>query len=337
MSTAISYENLKQYDNQIRNFVQLELASLDYTITDHEYRIVSLEGSICLQEGTQILMADGTTKNIENVKYGDMIMTYDIDNNEVIPCKSYGCMFTGYTHTYNHYCFDNGSILKVFGGHRLYDADKQELVYFSKMNIGDHAMTPECVPATYCYSPTKVPASVSTRKFTLFCETGLYFANNILCGHPLCQPLDLHIRTHGSVKLSDEDKATLQAYADARDNDYQVELSNPEYVKEATPFWKEQQAAKRKIEECKEKLAARDYKTIKAIQGKLTEEELVENINACEELRSMVNFEETIVADNKAHIKALQNKYNIHPRKLQVMETINVKDAIAKARAKYKN
>ena len=298
--------------------------------------IISLKADICFQEGTQILMADGTQKAIEEVQYGDMIMTYDMDSNELVPCKSFGCLPTGYAHSYNHYCFDNGSILKIFGGHRVYDADKQELVYFSKMSIGDHVMTPDCVPATYCYSPSKVPAAVSTRKYTIFCETGLYFANNILCGHPLCQPLDLHVRTHGAVQLSDEDKATLQAYADARDNDYQVELSNPEYVKEAMPFWREQQAAKRKIQECKEKLAARDYKTIKAIQGKLTEEELVENINACEELRSTVNFEETVVADSQAHIKTLQNKYNIHPRKLQVMETINVKDAIAKARAKYK-
>ena len=319
------YEGSEQYIPDLKQYLK-----------DHEDRITAIESSICLQEGTQILMADGTTKNIEDIKYGDMIMTYDIDNNEAIPCKSYGSLYTGYAHTYNHYCFDNGSILKVFGGHRLYDADKQELVYFSKMSIGDHAMTPECVPATYCYSPTKVPASVSTRKFTLFCETGLYFANNILCGHPLCQPLDLHIRTHGSVKLSDEDKATLQAYADARDNDYQVELSNPEYVKEATPFWKEQQAAKRKIQENKEGLAARDYKTIKAMQGKLTEEEIAENVKTCEELRAKINEEEEIVAKNKKNIKALQDKYNIHPRKLQVMETINVKDAIAKARAKYK-
>jgi len=297
--------------------------------------IIALQADICFQEGTTILMADRTYKAIEDVKYGDMIMTYDIDTNELVPCKSFGCLPTGYAHSWNHYCFDNGSVLKIFGGHRVYNADKQSLVYFSKLEIGDHCIASNCDQATYCYSPTKVPAAVSTRKYTIFCETGLYFANDILCGHPICQPLDIHIRTHGAVKLSEEDKAIIQAYADARDNEYLVEMQNKEYIAEALPIWKEQQTARRMIAECKDKLAKRDYKTIKAMQGKLTEEELSENIIVCDELRTTINNEELVVADNEAKIKVLQEKHNVHPRPLQTIETLNVRSAIAKARQKY--
>lgn len=297
--------------------------------------IIALQADICFQEGTTILMADGTYKAIQDVQYGDMIMTYDIDNNELVPCKSFGCLPTGFAHSWNHYCFDNGSVLKIFGGHRVYNADKQALVYFSKLEIGDHCVASNCKQTTYCYSPTKVPAAVSVRKYTIFCETGLYFANDILCGHPICQPLDFHIRTHGAVKLTDEDKAVIQTYADARDNEYLVEMQNKEYIAEALPIWKEQQTASRKIAECKEKLAKRDYKTIKAMQGKLTEDELSENIIACDELRTTINHEELVVANFKVKIKELQEKHNVHPRPLQTIETLNVKTAIAKARQKY--
>ena len=305
----------------------------DTALTEDD--IIALQADICFQEGTTILMADGTYKAIQDVQYGDMIMTYDIDNNELVPCKSFGCLPTGFAHSWNHYCFDNGSVLKIFGGHRVYNADKQALVYFSKMEIGDHGIASNCEQTTYCYSPTKVPAAVSVRKYTIFCETGLYFANDILCGHPICQPLDFHIRTHGAVKLSDEDKAVIQAYADARDNEYLVEMQNKEYIAEALPIWKEQQTASRKIAECKDKLAKRDYKTIKAMQGKLTEEEVLENITVCDELRTTINNEELVVADFKAKIKELQEKHNVHPRPLQTIETLNVKTAIAMARKKY--
>ena len=43
-------------------------------------------GSSCFVAGTQILMGDGTTKNIEDIKILDEIISYDIDNN--LPVKS---------------------------------------------------------------------------------------------------------------------------------------------------------------------------------------------------------------------------------------------------------
>lgn len=314
-----------------------QLSILENTLDGLDERVSALEADVCLQEDTQILMADNTYKSIQDVKYGDMIMSYDMETNELIPCKSYGALYTGYSPSFEHYCFSNGSILKIYGSHRIFDAKQKILVHSSKMNIGDAVVSSNCEEVLYYYSPKRVPLAVSKRKYLVFCETGLYFANDILCGHPICQPLDLHLRTHGSLKLSEEDKKVIQEYADARDNDYQVELSNPEYIKEALPFWKERRRADGVIKECKKGLAARDYKTIKALQGELSEEEQSENIKTCKGLRKTINDEESNVASAKEKIKKLQDKYNIHPRKLQVMETENIKTAIKRARAKYKN
>lgn len=41
-------------------------------------------GGTCFLPGTQISLADGTTKNIEDIKTGDMILSYDFENEKVV-------------------------------------------------------------------------------------------------------------------------------------------------------------------------------------------------------------------------------------------------------------
>ena len=50
----------------------------------------------CFRGDTQILMADGSTKDIKDVKYGDMIKSYDIENDCLVDVKSYGAYATGF-------------------------------------------------------------------------------------------------------------------------------------------------------------------------------------------------------------------------------------------------
>lgn len=312
-----------------------EVYALQNTVSDHEYRISAIEAALCLQEGTQILMADGTTKNIEDVQYGDMLMTWDIDNNCTIPCKSYGNVFTGYTTSWENFCFDNGSVLKISDNHRIYKADKQIPVLASKWKLGDKSIASNGALATFYYAPKNLPAAIERRKFSVLCETGLYFANDILCGHLLSQPLNVNQRTHGALHLTEEDKAVLLEYATAREQEHLVELQYPEYMKESLPYRQKKEMAEQKIKDYKKKLAGRDYKTIKAMQGKLTDAEITENITACEDLRSKINKKEIAIQDTEANIKELQAKYNIQIRPLAAIETENIKKAIAKAREKY--
>jgi hypothetical protein len=304
---------------------------------DLDERVTALEANICFQEGTQILMADGTSKNIEDVEYGDMIMTWDIENQRTMPCKSFGRVYTGITPGWEHLCFDNGAILKIYQTHRIFNADKGFLVQSKEWLIGQKAIASDGTTTTYCYHPKKVPAAIASHKYTIFCETGMFFANGILCGHPISQPLDIYNRTHKRIPLSEEEIADMQAYADARDNYYVVEVQNLDYLRESLPFRKAQDIANRKIDKYKKNLSDRDYKTIKAMQGKLSDDEMAENIATCEDLRSKVNEQEAIVKENEDAITALQDRYGVHPKLLQEIESINVNKAVAKARAKYVN
>ena len=42
----------------------------------------------CFDAGSQVLMADKTTKNIEDIEIGDMVMSLNEDNGEFIPQKT---------------------------------------------------------------------------------------------------------------------------------------------------------------------------------------------------------------------------------------------------------
>ena len=65
------------------------------TLVEHEDRITNVESQLCLRYDTQILMADGSTKNIADIKYGDRVIGWDVDNNCTFEVKSYGAIKTG--------------------------------------------------------------------------------------------------------------------------------------------------------------------------------------------------------------------------------------------------
>ena len=82
----------------------------------------------CLVEGTKILLADGKYKNIEDIRYTDLLAVYDHINGgitNVYPIwiekkyKGFG---------YLKITFDDGTIIKAFMEHCLFDVDKKEYV-----------------------------------------------------------------------------------------------------------------------------------------------------------------------------------------------------------------
>ena len=119
---------------------QTLVAGTDYTYDSSSGRIVinrvtgdihivaSAESNQCLVEGTQILLADGTTKNIEDINYDDLLLVYDHENG-------------GFTYEYpiwiekgktaNNYqkiTFSDGSVLKTYGTHGIFSADLNRYV-----------------------------------------------------------------------------------------------------------------------------------------------------------------------------------------------------------------
>ncbi len=88
----------------------------------------------CFLAGTQVLMADGSYKNIENVKTGDYVKSYDFKSKKVVNCKV--------THVFHHskdemapYHINLNNYLKVTPNHKLFC--NNNWVYANDIRPGD--------------------------------------------------------------------------------------------------------------------------------------------------------------------------------------------------------
>lgn len=94
----------------------------DITITGTATR------TICLVEGTKILLADGTYKNIEDVNYNDLLWVYSYDNGQFIGEYPIWIEKTNTIEGYNLITFSDGSYLKAVGYHGIYSYDLNKFV-----------------------------------------------------------------------------------------------------------------------------------------------------------------------------------------------------------------
>ena len=87
----------------------------------------------CLIEGTKILMANGSYKNIEDINYDDLVLTYSYETGEFVP--EYPIWIENFktTNTYQETTFSDGTTLKTLGYHGIFDVDLNQFV-----SVDDH-------------------------------------------------------------------------------------------------------------------------------------------------------------------------------------------------------
>lgn len=94
--------------------------------------IINAEGiskfEICLLEGTKILLADGSYKNIEDIEYTDLLAVYDHLNGGITHVYPVWIEEEGKTSSYEKITFDDGSFIKVAGHHCLFDSELSKYV-----------------------------------------------------------------------------------------------------------------------------------------------------------------------------------------------------------------
>ncbi len=84
---------------------------------------------ICLVEGTEILLADGTYKKIEDVEYTDLLTVYDHLNGGITYVYPVWIEKAGGSiDVYQKITFEDGTHLKVAGQHCLFDSEKNMYV-----------------------------------------------------------------------------------------------------------------------------------------------------------------------------------------------------------------
>ena len=96
----------------------------------------------CLVEGTKVTLYDGTTKNIEDIRYNDLLKVWNHD------LGAYDYEYAGWVEqggvesSYTKITFSDGTILKIVGGHSLFSKRLNKYVDISsgELQIGDEVV-----------------------------------------------------------------------------------------------------------------------------------------------------------------------------------------------------
>lgn len=148
--------------------------------------------SSCFLAGTKITMSDGTKKNIEEVKIGDSILSFDQSTGQTKPYKVLELESPIRDHHYE-ITLDNGTVLKVTSEHPLYTKSKyqeawaaidpketlrQDKMKVKKLSVGDYLKTEENT-WVQILSMKYIPGNVQTYNLKSVEGTYSFFADGI--------------------------------------------------------------------------------------------------------------------------------------------------------------
>lgn len=280
--------------------------------TPNELIYVNSE-SLCLREGTMVLMADWTEKPIEEVKPGEMIKSYDLYNDKFIDVVAYGAVQTGTANKWQRMVFDNGKYLDIYEKHNVFSPLAGGAILNNTMwkageygfaVDGESYITPKYAQTIELTTPER------EKRYRITCETSLYFVNGILTGSA---PQEMYGFTQdGTIPNADEKTiACLRTIRDMYDENLNGWKNNIDFVIESAPIYEARGVAVEKRKAAKEALAALDFKTVKYQQGKITEEEWVAVCEKCEELRKEVNAQGLECWKLNKALGKLKEKYGI--------------------------
>ncbi|MBO7735550.1 MAG: hypothetical protein J6S67_23495 [Methanobrevibacter sp.] len=94
---------------------------------------ISIDGQ-CMIEGTRVTLADGSTKNIEDITPEDELLVWDFYNSDFATAKPEWIMDRKVAKEYNLVTFDNGTQLGLVGGtvqgyHRIFNQERQSFTH----------------------------------------------------------------------------------------------------------------------------------------------------------------------------------------------------------------
>lgn len=157
-----------------KSFYQSLTLTSDITITE--------ANDTCLTGDMLITLADGSTKRIDTITLADKVLAYNpetmaLEADEVIRCDS-GKIKTH--REYDVWTFDDGSVVKTVHRHRLYNIERNAMVYMDEWKIGEHAIK---IDGAKVALVNHVNVQEEVRHYTIFTNHQNYFVNGLLSGN----------------------------------------------------------------------------------------------------------------------------------------------------------
>ena len=128
----------------------------------------------CLVEGTQITLADGSKKAIEDINYDDELLVWNFYKGEFDTARPQWIMRPFVTNVYYETTLSDGTIIKTVGasGHRLFNFDKNSFVYDTEC-VGakvykENGVVAEVVSCEKKRNEARYYNIITTKHFNLF-------------------------------------------------------------------------------------------------------------------------------------------------------------------------
>ena len=129
----------KESDDRSTKVNGNELASGGSFTMEAKEHTITVTSSSCLVVGTLITMADGTTKKVEDIKAGDMLLVFNHEtgNFDISPV-----VFNDYEEekecTVINLKFSNGKTIRVVSEHGFFDMELMKYVYIDEFNYNEY-------------------------------------------------------------------------------------------------------------------------------------------------------------------------------------------------------
>ena len=160
-----------------------------YTLTGNATLYVYNQS--CLTGDTLVTMYDGSTKRIDEVEVGDIVLSVDPKTNKLVP-DTVVYSDKDEVKTDDHYdkwTFSDGYEVKTVKRHRFYNVEKQAFAYMDEWKPGEHTYTIDG-NVVELLKHEVVNEEVRHYKITIL-KNHNYFANGILTGSRLTPQINI--------------------------------------------------------------------------------------------------------------------------------------------------
>lgn len=149
-STTLTTNDTTNYNNPTRDTISVTMGGVAYTSYTLSNNTLTIQPPItgdivinvtapensggtgtCFAEGTKILLANGKYKNIEDIKYTDLLKVYDHVNGGTANVYPVWLEKEGLAAGYRELTFSDGTTLKIIHKHAIYDVDKKRYISVS--------------------------------------------------------------------------------------------------------------------------------------------------------------------------------------------------------------
>lgn len=219
----------------------------------------------CLIAGTQITMTDGSFKNVEDVKEGDLIKSLNPVTGEETEAVVLSNKIGEVSPRCNYLLFSNGTRVGVTWDHDVYNATKGTWTDTNgELDFKDEFIVEDNSRVTFIrkFENIGTPGGLRTNFYDLITSNNCYYANGVLFAHNPTRQSDWLL----SVERPQDLKELILSYKNETHRETDL-VANDEYIAEYLKCINKVREAEVKLDKIKANLARTDYISLALIDG----------------------------------------------------------------------